>query len=161
MSKEISAILDPRSVTVEIRGKRKSEIVRELVELLGRTGVVTDVEDVTREVLEREKLATTGIGNGIAIPHCLSAKVTGTALAMGRRVPGAKFDAVDRQPVQLFFLMVGLPDAHSEHLQLLSRLMRFMYDSDLKAGLLSAPTPEAMVALFRERENRTRGRGGS
>lgn len=156
MSDSFSVLLDPRAISLQLSGKKKPEIVGELVALLGETGVVTDTASVTREVMEREKLATTGIGAGIAIPHCLSASVTGTAMAIGRRVPGAKFDAVDRQPVQLFFLMVGLPGAHNEHLRLLSRLSRFLHDPDLKAGLLAAPTPEAVVQLFAEREQKGR-----
>jgi fructose-specific phosphotransferase system IIA component len=152
MSDSISAILKPEAVTLQIKAKKKRDIIRELVQLLADAGVVADTDTVTAQVLEREELATTGIGSGIAIPHCLSSEVSGTALAFGRRVPGAKFDAVDKQPVQLFFLMVGLPGAHNEHLRLLSKLARYLHAPDTKAGLLSATSPVEIVELFSRRE---------
>lgn len=152
MSDRLSEIIDPKAISLALEGRKKPELIRELVELLGRAGVVSDVEAVTREVLAREEIATTGIGSGIAIPHCLAPQVSGTAIAFGRKVPGAKFDAVDRQPVQLFFLMVGLPGAHNEHLRLLSKLSRYLHDSDTKAGLLAAATPEAVIEVFSQRE---------
>ena len=154
MSDGVASILDPGAISLSIQGKKKPEIIRELVELLGATGVVKDVEAVAAEVLAREELATTGIGSGIAIPHCLSAEVTDTSLAFGRKIPGAKFDAVDKQPVQLFFLMVGLPGAHNEHLRLLSKLSRYLHDADTKAGLLAAASAEDVLEVFSRRESR-------
>ncbi len=152
MADSISAILGVEAVSLSISAKKKPEIIRELVELLAATGVVKNSSTVADEVIAREEVATTGIGSGVAIPHCLSAEVSGTAIAFGRRIPGARFDAVDKQPVQLFFLMVGLPGAHNEHLRLLSKLARYLHDPDLKAGLLSAATPEEVVELFARRE---------
>lgn len=154
MSDGIATILDPKAISLAIQSRKKPDIIRELVELLGTTGVVKDVETVTGEVMAREELATTGIGSGIAIPHCLSAEVTGTSLAFGRKIPGAKFDAVDKQPVQLFFLMVGLPGAHNEHLRLLSKLSRYLHDADTKASLLAAASPEDILEIFSQRESR-------
>lgn len=152
MSDRFADILDVNAISLDIRAKKKPEIIRELAALLVASGVASDVDAITRKVLAREELATTGVGNGIAIPHCLSTCVSGTALAFGRRVPGARFDAVDRQPVQLFFLMVGLPGSHNTHLRLLSKLSRFLYDPDTKAGLLAARTAEEVIAIFAERE---------
>lgn len=152
MSDQLSAILDAEAVSLDIRAKKKPEIIRELVELLGRTGAVTDVDTVTSEVVAREQVVSTGVGNGIAIPHCLSASATGTALAFGRRISGAKFDAMDRKPVQLFFLIVGRPGAHNEHLRLLSKLSRYLCDPNVRSGLLSARTGEEVVGIFAERE---------
>lgn len=152
MGDAISAILPATAVSLNITAKRKPEIIREMVDLLAGAGIVRDADAVAAETIAREELATTGIGGGIAIPHCLSAEVTGTAIAFGRRIPGAKFDAVDKQPVQLFFLMVGLPGAHNEHLRLLSKLARYLHDPDMKAGLLSASSPEEIVELFARRE---------
>lgn len=152
MSDAISALLHPDAIDLALEGRRKPEIIGNLVNLLAGTGVVTDAEAVAAEVVAREELATTGIGDGIAIPHCLSSSVTGTAIAFGRKVPGARFDAVDKQPVQLFFLMVGLPGAHNEHLRLLSKLARYLHDTDTRAGLLAAQSPADIVAVFSRRE---------
>ena len=152
MSDHLSSILDAGAVSLDIVSKKKPEIIRELVGLLGSTGVVSDVQHVTSQVMEREAMASSGVGNGVAIPHCLSASVSGTAMAFGRRSSGARFDAADRRPVQLFFLMVGLPGAHNLHLRLLSKLSRYLGDSDFKSGLLGAQSSVEVVRLFAERE---------
>lgn len=152
MAEKLAEALDPACVELDLNGRRKPEIVRELVELLGRAGKIQDVAGVTDLVLEREELTTTGIGGGIAIPHCLAESVDSTVLAFGRKLSGAKFDAVDKRPVFLFFLMVGPPGAHNEHLRLLSKLARYLHDPRLKQALLDADTPEQIVEVFRERE---------
>lgn len=154
MADRISTLLRTEAVSLDLQGRRKPELIAELVQLLAASGDVLDAEMVTAQVLEREKLATTGVGDGIAIPHCLSDQVRGTAMAFGRKVPGARFDAVDRQPVQLFFLMVGLPDAHNEHLRLLSKLSRYLHDNDTRASLLAATSPDAVIEVFARRERR-------
>lgn len=154
MPDRISQLLSPQAVSLDLQGRKKPELIAALVQLLADSGVVQDANAVTQHVLEREKLATTGVGDGIAIPHCLSDQVSGTAMAFGRKVPGIRFDAVDRQPVQLFFLMVGLPDAHNEHLRLLSKLSRYLHDNDTRASLLAASSPEAVVDVFARRERR-------
>ena len=119
MADMLSSILDVNAISLDIKAKKKPDIIRELVEILGASGAVRNVDSVTSEVIAREELATT---------------------------------AVDKQPVQLFFLMVGLPGSHNEHLRLLSKLSRYLYDPDTKASLLAAPTPEEVVAIFAGRE---------
>jgi len=144
--------LDPRCVSLDLKAKKKPEIIRELVALLADAGMITDADTVTREVLEREALTTTGIGGGIAIPHCLSASASTTRIAFGRRKSGAKFDAVDKRPVQLFFLMVGPPGAHNEHLRLLSRLARYLHDRAFCQGLLDAQSQDDVIEALRKKE---------
>ena len=152
MAATIVEALDPRCVSLDLKAKKKPEIIRELVALLADAGMITDADTVTREVLEREALTTTGIGGGIAIPHCLSASASTTRIAFGRRKSGAKFDAVDKRPVQLFFLMVGPPGAHNDHLRLLSRLARYLHDTKLRQALLGARNADEVLALFHDRE---------
>jgi len=144
--------LDSSCIALDLSGKKKPEIIRELVDLLAQGGKIDDADEVTRKVLEREQLTTTGIGGGIAIPHCLSPAASETHIAFGRKKSGARFDAVDKRPVQLFFLMVGPPGAHNEHLRLLSKLARYLHDPGLKQSLLSAREADEIIDLFRERE---------
>jgi fructose-specific phosphotransferase system IIA component len=152
MTDSIASALDQASVELELSARKKPDIIRELVEVLAGAGRINDADEVTRQVLEREAMTTTGIGGGIAIPHCLSPAAPQTVLAFGRKKSGAKFDAVDKRPVQLFFLMVGPPGAHNEHLRLLSKLARYLHDPGLKKALLAATTPEEAIELFANRE---------
>ncbi len=152
MAQSISEILDTSCITLSLRSKRKPELIAELVSLLADAGKISDREAVCRTIMERERMSTTGIGDGIAIPHGLTPATEATHMAFGRRVPGAKFDAVDNRPVQLFFLMVGPERAHNEHLRLLSKLARYLHDQQLRKQLLGAKSPEEIVGLFRRKE---------
>ncbi len=150
----ISEVLDASCVSLAIEGKKKPEIIAELVALLADAGKTDAPERITEQVIKRESMMSTGIGGGIAVPHCLSDAVDHTLIAFGRHRKGVKFDAVDKKPVHLFFLMVGPEGAHSEHLRLLSRLSRLLHDETLKAGLLNAATAEEVIDLFARRETK-------
>jgi mannitol/fructose-specific phosphotransferase system IIA component (Ntr-type) len=152
VAENIIDALDASCVRLELTGKRKPEIIGELVGALASAGRIDDAELVTAQILERESLASTGIGGGIAIPHCLSSAAKGTVLGIGRKRAGARFDAVDKRPVTLFFLMVGPPGAQHEHLRLLSKLARYLHDPSLKTELLEARSPDDVVAAFASRE---------
>lgn len=152
MIERIVDALDASRIKLELTGRRKTEIIKELVDVAAGDGRLSDREAVTRQVLEREQLTTTGIGGGIAIPHCLTPAVTETVMAIGRKSAGARFDAIDKQPVKLFFLIIGPPGAHNEHLRLLSRLARYLHDPRLKQALLGAEDPQAVIDAFGARE---------
>lgn len=152
MAIEMSGLLDPRCVGLELEQKKKPELIAELVELLNRGGRTTDPARLSAEIMEREKLSSTGIGNGIAIPHVLSSTVGGTSLAFGRKLDGARFDAVDNQPVSLFFLLVGPQGSHAEHLRILSKLARYLHDRTFCQALLDAANSDAVIEAFRRKE---------
>ncbi|HKJ85706.1 MAG TPA: PTS sugar transporter subunit IIA, partial [Spirochaetia bacterium] len=83
--------LDASCVALDMKAKRKPELVAELVDLLAQAGKIDDADEVIRKVLEREELTSTGIGGGIAIPHCLSPAASQTHIAFGRKKSGARF----------------------------------------------------------------------
>jgi fructose-specific phosphotransferase system IIA component len=145
-------ILDERCIALELTGRKKPEIIAELVDTLIRGVAVSDPELLTRELVDREKLSTTGIGSGIAIPHALSGTVEETALAFGRKLEGTRFDAVDNQPVALFFLLVGPKGTHTEHLRLLSRLSRYLHNPTFRQRLLDATSADEVLQAFADRE---------
>ena len=152
MPENLSDILDPRCIELDLTGKRKQELIRELVDVLDRGGKVSDSSQLCSEVLEREKLASTGIGSGIAIPHALSATVSETVMAFGLKLDGARFDAVDKQPVSVFFLLVGPIGAHAEHLRVLSKLARYLHDRTFCQALLDAQSQDDVIATLRSKE---------
>ena len=152
MTETMRDILDERCITLELSGKKKPDIIRELVKTLTRGVAVSNPDLLTKELVDREKLSTTGIGDGIAIPHALSSTVGETAMAFGRKSEGARFDAVDNQPVALFFLLVGPEGAHTEHLRLLSRLSRYLHNPGFRKALLVASSADAVLRAFQSRE---------
>lgn len=152
MIDSLSGILDERCIKLEMEARKKPEAIRELVDVVTGGGDIREPERLYQELLEREKLASTGIGNGIAIPHCLTDRVSETRMAFGRKQKGIKFDSVDRQPATLFFLIVGPEGTHTEHLQLLSKLSRYLHDTSVLRGLLEAKSPEDVLQTFRKRD---------
>jgi len=145
-------LLNPACIELDIKAKRKQALIRELVELLCRAENIGDADDLFRRLMEREDLGSTGIGNGVAIPHCQTSLVRETHLVFGRKQPGIPFNAADNQPVSLFFLLVGPEDNHMRHLQILSRMARYLHDSDFRLRLHAAATAAEVIGAFREKE---------
>jgi fructose-specific phosphotransferase system IIA component len=152
MAASLAELINPVCIELDLQGKRKPDLIRELAEVLARSGEIDDVDSLTGEILKREKISSTGIGSGIAIPHCLTSQVRETHIAFGRKLEGARFEAVDNQPVALFFLLVGPEGDHARHLQVLSRIARYLHDMNFCRELLAAQSPEAVIAAIREKE---------
>ena len=147
-------ILSPTCIELDIKAKRKPQIIRELVGIVCRPGGIAPAhaDALTSQLMERENLGSTGIGNGIAIPHCLTSRVGDTRMAFGRKLPGVRFSAVDNQPVSLFFLLVGPDDNPVRHLQILSRIARYLHDPDFCRKLREAGCVEDVMGAFRGKE---------
>ena len=148
----IHDILCEECISLNLGARKKTAVIEELVELLLRAGKVADKGALTAELLERERTASTGIGQGIAIPHRITERVSTTLMAVGRSPAGVAFDAIDKKPVHLFFLILGPPGNPAGHLKLLSRLSRLLLHGDLHRQLMDAPTGAAVLELLREQE---------
>lgn len=152
MTAKLSEMLRPASIELDLSERKKPEIIRELVRLVTRSADIPDPDALFEALMERERISSTGIGNGIAIPHCLTPQVGSTHIAFARKPDGAKFDSVDGQPVALFFLLVGPEDNPNLHLQVLSRLARYLHDGIFCDLLLTAGSPEEVIGAFRTKE---------
>ncbi|MBN2050763.1 MAG: PTS sugar transporter subunit IIA [Spirochaetales bacterium] len=148
----LSEMLDTSCIELELKERRKPELIRELAEILSRCGAITDIDSLVDEIMERENLSSTGIGSGIAIPHCLTSQVSETRIAFGRKTEGARFDAVDNRPVALFFLLVGPKGDYARHMQILSKIARYLHDPRFCQDLLAAESPEDILKIFRRKE---------
>jgi PTS system nitrogen regulatory IIA component len=145
--------LTPAGIRLDLEGRTKEQVLRELVALLPRVGKVGDPERLLQVLLERESLGSTGIGHGVAIPHGRTSEVTQSLLVLGRTRQPLDFDSIDGQPTRLFFLLVAPETGGNEHLHLLSRIARLMRDVDTRQSLLNAPTPQAAHELIRAQES--------
>ena len=152
MSMKMAEMLCPACIELEMTVRKKPEILRELVRLISRGVEISDEDAIFEALMEREKLSSTGIGNGIAIPHCLTPQVRDTHMAFARKLDGARFDSADNQPVALFFLLVGPEDNPNLHLQVLSKLARYLHDSGFCDRLLAAESPGEVIEAFRSKE---------
>lgn len=152
MAIELSKLLSPDCIELDLSGRKKQEIIRELATVVSRCGNIVDKDALFEAIMEREKLSSTGIGNGIAIPHCMTSQTGTTRMAFGRILQGAKFDSIDNQPVSLFFLLVCPEGNPNLHLQILSKLARYLHDRSFCQRLLEAASPEEVLEAFRSKE---------
>jgi PTS system nitrogen regulatory IIA component len=147
-------ILSPRSVLVGLQGETKEEIIKELVDSLESGAVVTDREKVLQAVIEREKIMSTGIGDGIAIPHGKSDAVTRLAAALGIHKRGVDFEALDGEPAYVFFLLVSPANVSGPHIKALARISRLLKNDDFKKRLISAADAAEIMRLIEAEEKR-------
>lgn len=148
----LSQLLPPERIRIPLQGRSKDELLRELVEVLHATGEVGDAAEVLRAVREREAVLSTGIGNGVAIPHGKSPEAAALAMAAGVAAEPAEFEALDGRPVSLFFLLVGPESAAGDHVKALSRISRLVRSDSFRSRLAGAKSPEEFHAILAEAE---------
>lgn len=148
----LTDLLTPDRIRIPLTSTSKDELLSELVEIIGKTAPVRDLGEVLRAVREREEVLSTGIGNGVAIPHGKSAGIGDLALAAGVARDGIDFEALDGQPVRLFFLLVGPEAAAGQHVKALSRISRLLRKDSFRTRLISASSAEEFYAVLSEAE---------
>ncbi len=146
-------MLSPQVVEVHMEGTDKFDVISRLVNLLNDDKEsIHDLDEVRDAVFEREKRMSTGVGKGLGLPHAKSSAVEKTLAAFATMKTPIDFNAIDGEPVQIIFLLVGPESAKSQHIKLLSRISRLMNRRELRESLLAAETPEEVIEVFRESE---------
>jgi len=149
----ISELLDPGCIRLELGNHLKEAVIKELVQLLADAKKLNgEVERYVEEVMGREKISSTGIGKGIAIPHVLVAEVSEIMMAVGRSVKGVPFNSVDGKPAHLIFLIIGPQGQNNEYLKILSKLSRYLNDRTFFETLMKIEDPAEVIELVKERE---------
>jgi PTS system nitrogen regulatory IIA component len=146
---EIADLVTPRSVIAQLRAPTKRQVLQELAR---RASTMTGIADkrIYEALAERERLGTTGIGTGVAIPHCRLPELTrlyGSFVRLEKPVP---YEAIDDQPVDLIFLLLAPLDAGAEHLKALARVSRLLRDKATCEKLRGANSADALYALLTE-----------
>ncbi len=148
----LTDLLTPERIKIPLEATSKDDLLRELVDIATRADRVEDPGDVLRAVRERESVLSTGIGNGVAIPHGKSAAVPELRMAAGRTAEPVDFDALDGAPVRLFFLLVGPETAAGPHIKALSRISRLVRKESVRERLAAARSAEEFYAALEEAE---------
>lgn len=149
----LSDLLTSMRVKVPLEATTRDEVLRELVEVLADDQCVNDRDDVLRAVRDREKVLSTGIGHGVALPHGKSDACTELSIAAGVTRTPVDFDALDQQPVRLVFLLVGPESAAGPHIKALSRISRLARRPELRERLVAARDGDDFLEILREAEN--------
>lgn len=147
----LTELLSPDRIKIPLISSRKEDILRELVGALALDAML-DAGEVLRAVEEREAVLSTGVGGGVAIPHGKAESVDTLVLAAGVAPGGVDFEALDGQPVQLFFLLVGPESAAGEHVKALSRISRLLRRETFRARLAEASSAQQFYDILAEAE---------
>lgn len=152
----LTEFLSQEMIKIPLAGRTKVEVLKELVELVCGSHEDSVAEYVLQSVLERERLMTSGIGGGIALPHGFSPDGTAFVAAFGVAPDPISFDAIDGQPVKLVFLLVSDEDGLNTKLKALARISRFLHRENFKQALWSCSSPEEAMRVIVEEESRHR-----
>ena len=151
----LTEILKRDFILEELEARNQHEVLDELVRVFAMGGVRFDPEAMLQVLLERERLGSTGIGEGIAIPHGKLQGLDEILLSFGRSSEGISFDAMDGKPVHLFFLLMAPENSAGLHLKILAKISRMLKDPALRDNLLRAKSKERIWRIIEEQEHKT------
>ncbi len=130
-----------RERVIDLKGQTKNDVLYEMAKAAVNESIHEDVETLYDELLDRERLMSTGIGIGIAVPHTRCPETETFTVAIGRSAEGVRFDSLDGQPVHLVILIIAPGNDRREYLQLLAKVVMKLKDREFFQKLMDAPTP--------------------
>lgn len=149
----LTEILKPSNIKVPLEAKAKTDAISELVNLLATNGEIKDPKKILDAVLEREATRTTGIGNGLAIPHGKADGVSNLVMAIGKASTPIDFQSIDGRPVTLIWLLSSPRDMTGPHIHALARISRLMTIDKFRATLAKATTPDEVYQAIVAQES--------
>ncbi len=153
---KITDFLDEGAASCDLKAETKEAVLRELVALLVNAGKIKDkdVPKLIKILLDREALGSTGIGQGVAIPHGKSDCVTSLVGAVGISHNGLGFDSLDGEPTHIFFLLVAPEDSAGPHLKALARISRLLKEKHFRDSLKAASDEKILMKILRDEDQR-------
>ena len=149
---KVFELLDEKFILTDFKSDDKESVINELIDLYKGNDKVNDIEKVRTAILDREKIMSTGVGKGFAIPHGKTNAVNDVIAAFGKTTRDIDYNALDGNPVHLVFLLVGRDDMVSKHIKLLSRISRLMNKDELRERLVDSNSKEEIINIFKEEE---------
>ena len=151
-NRSVSQLLGQNMIRLGLAGATKEEVLLGVTELLKGDPRVNDFEQMQQAVLEREKIMSTGVGKGIALPHAKTSAVNEITLAFAVTAQPIEYNAVDNEPVRILFLILSAENEKTAHIKLLSRISRLMNDDTLRKELLTAESSGEVLSVFKLNE---------
>ncbi len=142
-------LLEEKIIKIPLVSYDKEGIIRELVDVLSQAGKVDNPDALFQAVMAREKLGSTGLEDGFAVPHGKTAGVKDLAIAIGIAPQGVNFESADGEPSKLFFLIAAPPDKAGPHIEALAEIAKLSRSKALCTALIQAKTPGEVVSLLR------------
>jgi len=151
---KITDYLQEEWVIADLQGTDKGSVLKELSGVLVKPCQVASAEELLQVLLDREKLGSTGIGEGIAIPHGRLKKMKNFLISFGRSMKGVDFDSIDRRPIQLFFLVMAPENSAVDNLKLLGRIVTLLKDTSFKKRLMEAQSQKELFQIICEEDEK-------
>lgn len=149
---KLNDLLTKDLIISDLKGKTKEEVINEMIDLFKEDPRIIDLDKVREAVLEREKIMSTGVGKGFAIPHGKTNSIKEIIAAFAKSEEPIEYESLDNQPVHLVFLLVGKDNLVSTHIKLLSRISRMMSKDDFRESLIKASSNEEILNIFKTEE---------
>lgn len=146
----IMDFLTKETVMVDLKSMDKKGVLNELVDVLVKNNKVSDKNKTIKILLEREELGSTGIGQGIAIPHGKTDEVSNVVIAFGSSKQGIEFDSLDGEPVYLVFLLLAPTESAGVHLKALAKISRLLKDKHFRQALRDAKSDDEVINIIKE-----------
>ena len=140
------------AIIPDLKSTEKKEVIKEMVDALQATNSINkdEVKDILRALNKREELGSTGIGKGVAVPHTKHSSIKSIVGLLARSVNGVEFDALDGEPVYLFFLLLSPSDSSSSHLSALERISNVIRDGDFRRFIKEASSKKEIIETIEE-----------
>ncbi len=144
----LSKFCDENLIAFNLKATTKDAVIEELVELASNSPLVKDSNELLRDIIHRENMVTTGIGYGVAFPHAKTKATRGIVIAFGRSEDGIDFEAMDKKPVYVFFLIAAPEDAIGAHLNVMARLSYIMKSEENREKLTKVSSPGELLSIL-------------
>ncbi len=145
---KLSKFCEEQLISFDLAATTKSDVIEELVELAAKSKLVKDKSLLLKDIITRENLVTTGVGYGVAFPHAKTKATKGIVIAFGRSEHGVDFEAMDKQPVNLFFLIAAPEDAIGAHLKVMAHLSYLMKSEKNREKLMTVKSPGELLQII-------------
>ena len=149
---EITKLLGPKTIKVGLAGSTKAEVLEALIDSLEGHPSVLDLDLVREDVLSRESIMSTGVGQGLGLPHAKTAGVRDTVAAFATTSEPVDYGSIDDRPVHLLFLLLGPEMSRSQHIKILSRISRLMNRPQIRDALLRSTSADDVIDVLAEGE---------
>jgi PTS system nitrogen regulatory IIA component len=150
---KITTFLKREFIIEELQAVTKEAVLAEMAAVLMPAGSPDEQDEMVRVLMARERLGSTGIGDGIAIPHGKIGGLDDLRIAIGRSNQGVDFNALDGKPAHLFFLLIAPENSSGQHLKVLARISRLLKDNVLRKNLMEAESAAELFKLLVEQDN--------
>jgi PTS system fructose-specific IIA component len=145
----LTELFVPETVVTDMPAAPKDRLLRRIVDDLDAKGLIADRERAVADVIARERVMSTGVGNGVAIPHAYTPGVDRLVAGCYRTRDPVEFGSVDGHSVDLIFIILGPPERRREHIRVLAKISRLLGHEDFRADLRRAADPDAVMMVFR------------